>query len=594
MTRRASVPRSRTAGVREQLPALQSAAEMEAIVHAGSWAVVHPGMQCRWSPGLYALLELEPGTVEPSLHAWAEYVHADDREAVLEALGASVRTHEPFEISHRIRTPSGLTKIVLQRARTTYGADGAPAYTVATLVDITSQQRIRKKLDDATAKLMAVWEHVPEGLLLVDTVTGTIVDANPFAEAILARAPSDIVGMHFASLFPQEQHQRVAAVFAPGVRSPVHNLAAEISGEDEGRIAVEISTSGSFRVDDQTLTLASLRDVTQRKNFERSAARVGETMAAMVRANAAIVRAESPDDLLRGVCEAMVGGPFCDAWIGEPQLGDPRQLAVPIRDEERSASLVIVVTDPAGFGADETALFASLGGDIVLALRALRSRELHVRAEEREHARAAEVEAALEGALTAVATTLEKRDPYTAGHERNVAELAKLIARELALDDERARGLYLAALVHDIGKIAIPAEILTKPTRLTAIEYAFVKQHPDVGYEIMAPIPFPWRIAEIVRQHHEYLDGSGYPRGLRGDEILLESRILTVADIVESMSAFRPYHRPIGLAGALEEVDRLAGTKLDRDVVDACARVVGRGAFQPATAFPDPHLEHAD
>lgn len=567
---------------------------METIVNAGSWAVVHPSLRCRWSPGLYALLELEPDSVEPSLEAWAEYVHRDERDFVVDALYASVRSHEPFEVIHRIVLASGLTKIVLQRARTTYGPGGEPASTVATLVDITSQQRIRKKLDDATAKLMAVWEHVPEGLLLVDGATGTIVDANPFAETILARRPADIVGMHLASLFPEDHHKRVAAIFTPHAYAPVHNLGAEIHRADGERVAVEISTSGSFRVDDQALTLASLRDVTRRKEYERSAARVAETMAAMVRANAAIVRADSADDLLRGVCEAVIGGPFREAWFGEPEPGDPRLLAVPIHDAERPASLVIAVNDPAGFGADESALFASLGDDILLALRALRSRELHVQSEERERARAAEVEAALEGALTAVATTLEKRDPYTAGHERHVAELAKLIAQEIALDAERTRGLYLAALVHDIGKIAIPAEILTKPTRLTAIEYAFVKQHPDVGYEIMRPIPFPWRIAEIVRQHHEYLDGSGYPRGLQGEEILLESRILTVADIVESMSAFRPYHRPIGLSGAMAELDRLAGVKLDRDVVDACKRVVGRGGFQPASALASPYVDRPD
>jgi putative nucleotidyltransferase with HDIG domain/PAS domain S-box-containing protein len=504
----------------------------------------------------------------------------------------------------------------------------------------TSPRAVRRsaprEFDGAATTLLAVWEHVPEGLLLVDAVTATIVDANPFAERVLGRGREDIVGIHFASLFAGEAHARIAALFAAESSEPVKNLAADVAGAAGPPVAVEISMSGAFRVEEQALTLASLRDVTERKTYERSAARVAEAMAAMVRANAAILRTDSAGDLLRGVCEAVVGGPFCAALVGVPhadradhpeivaRAGSVQAyldgiaiepfgrcvrerraiaarvdegatvLAVPIADEERFAALLIYLEDPGGFGADEIALFDSLGGDIVLALRGLRSRDLHRKAEVRERTHAADVERALESALTAVAATLEKRDPYTAGHERNVAHLAERIASELALDPEMKRGLVLAALVHDIGKIAIPAEILTKPTRLTAIEYAFVKQHPDVGYEIMEPIPFPWRIAEIVRQHHEYLDGTGYPRGLRGDEILLEARILTVADIVESMSAFRPYHRPIGLDAALNEIRRLAGTKLDAGVVAACTRVVERGEFQAASAIAGPQAKTRD
>jgi len=247
------------------------------------------------------------------------------------------------------------------------------------------------------------------------------------------------------------------------------------------------------------------------------------------------------------------------------------------------------MSDRDGFRPDEIALFESLAGDIALGLRALRTRDLHRRAVLQERARAEEVEAALEGALAAVVATLEKRDPYTSGHEQRVADLSRLIAQELGLEEERVRGLYLAASVHDIGKISIPAEILTKPTRLNEIEYALVRQHPQTGYDIMRNIPFRWNIAEMVRQHHEYLDGSGYPRGLKGDDILLESRILTVADIVESMSAFRPYHRAIALDAVLTEITELARHKLDPDVVAACVRIIERGGFQPSSMAPAPY-----
>jgi len=198
-----------------------------------------------------------------------------------------------------------------------------------------------------------------------------------------------------------------------------------------------------------------------------------------------------------------------------------------------------------------------------------------------ERTRAHQLEAALEGTLEALGATLGKRDPYTAGHQKRVAALCGLIATELALDDDRARGLVLAASVHDIGKIAIPAEILTKPVQLNAMEHALVRTHPEIGYDILHSVPFRWPIAEIVRQHHEYLDGSGYPRGLEGDAILLEARILTVADIAESMSSFRPYHAAHDVAAIVAELASQAGRRLDRDVVAACIRILQRGDFQP-------------
>jgi HD-GYP domain-containing protein (c-di-GMP phosphodiesterase class II) len=141
--------------------------------------------------------------------------------------------------------------------------------------------------------------------------------------------------------------------------------------------------------------------------------------------------------------------------------------------------------------------------------------------------------------------------------------------------------LYLAGIVHDLGKIQIPSEILTKPSRLSSEEFNLVKLHPEVGYNILKPIDFPWPIAVIVRQHHEYLNGSGYPLGLTAEKIILESKILTVADIVESMSADRPYRPALGIDSAIQEIEKLSGVKLDESVVKACVSVLRRGEFVP-------------
>jgi putative nucleotidyltransferase with HDIG domain len=167
-----------------------------------------------------------------------------------------------------------------------------------------------------------------------------------------------------------------------------------------------------------------------------------------------------------------------------------------------------------------------------------------------------------------------ERDIYTENHQQRVAHLAVAIAMDLGLDAAMVHDIYLAASIHDLGKVSISAELLCKPRRLTPIEYRLVKQHTDTAYRILTSIEFPLHIATIVRQHHEYMDGTGYPLGLVGDQILIEARILTVADIVEAMSTHRPYRPAIGIDAALSEIASQRGITLDADVVDACIRVM--------------------
>ncbi|MDD2699819.1 MAG: CBS domain-containing protein [Sideroxydans sp.] len=258
-------------------------------------------------------------------------------------------------------------------------------------------------------------------------------------------------------------------------------------------------------------------------------------------------------------------------------------LALPITIEGRVEGEMILFGDIANsFEPDVVRMFVELVGSIGHGVSALRQKLAYLGSLEQQRRQAVKLEQSLEGALAAIASTLEQRDPYTAGHQKHVAELALLIGKEMKLGDDALKAIYLAGIVHDIGKIQIPSEILTKPGRLIPAEFALVKSHPEVGYNILKNIAFPWPIADIVRQHHEYLDGSGYPLGLRGKDILLESRILTVADIVESMSADRPYRPALGLAKAMLEIGRLSVGKLDTGVVDACVAVIKRGDYTPS------------
>jgi len=179
--------------------------------------------------------------------------------------------------------------------------------------------------------------------------------------------------------------------------------------------------------------------------------------------------------------------------------------------------------------------------------------------------------------IHALASEVEKRDPYTAGHQRRVARLACAIAEKMGLPAAQIKGIRTAAVVHDIGKISIPVEILCKPGQLSDIEQSFLKTHPQAGYEILEGIEFPWPVARIVQQHHERSDGSGYPLGLKGDEILLEARILTVADVVEAAASYRPYRPGNGIAFALEEIRTHRGNYYAPEVVDACLRLFEQG-----------------
>ncbi len=187
---------------------------------------------------------------------------------------------------------------------------------------------------------------------------------------------------------------------------------------------------------------------------------------------------------------------------------------------------------------------------------------------------------AMEGIVQAISVTVEMRDPYTAGHQQRVAALACAIARDMGMNEDEVYGLHMASVIHDLGKITVPSEILSKPGRLSDLEYELVKNHVRAGYNILQQIEFPWPLADIIVQHHERLDGSGYPDGLHGDEILLPARILAVADVFETIASHRPYRPSLGLQSAKDELLENRGRLYDPDVVDACLDLIGEDRFR--------------
>ncbi len=194
----------------------------------------------------------------------------------------------------------------------------------------------------------------------------------------------------------------------------------------------------------------------------------------------------------------------------------------------------------------------------------------------------AKLRRAMEGIVEAISVTVEMRDPYTAGHQKRVADLACAIARDMALTEDEIYGLHMACVIHDLGKITVPAEILSKPGQLSELEYELIKSHVQAGYDILKQIEFPWPLAQIILQHHERMDGSGYPHRLKQEEILLQARILSVADVFETIASHRPYRPSLGLQRALDEIRDNRGKLYDSRVADVCLALIEEERF----AFP--------
>ena len=261
--------------------------------------------------------------------------------------------------------------------------------------------------------------------------------------------------------------------------------------------------------------------------------------------------------------------PWRDAALSR---GYQSSIALPLqgRNGEVFAVMTAYAAEPQAFEPDEAARFDELAQALSYGYQAMLDRQQRFDV--------------LEKAVAALAATVESRDPYTAGHQNRVALLAVSIAQELGLDAETCTGIRLAGLVHDIGKIHVPIEFLTTPAPLSDAEMAVIRTHPEVGYSILKDIPFPWPVAEMVRQHHERFDGSGYPLGLSGNGILLGARILAVADVVEAISSQRPYRPARGVEAAVKALSAGSGTLFDPAVVAACLRLLQAGELPASVA----------
>jgi PAS domain S-box-containing protein/putative nucleotidyltransferase with HDIG domain len=274
-------------------------------------------------------------------------------------------------------------------------------------------------------------------------------------------------------------------------------------------------------------------------------------------------------------CDYMAIDPDLGPWVQAAiERGYKASIALPLFDKNRVFGVLKIYSNEVeAFSSEEEQYLRNMANDLAYAIISMRIRENIKQANQDLENSLVKMSRLLLQAVTSLGAALDVRDPYTAGHQKGVARLAVAIATEMGCTQDQIESIAMASNLHDIGKMSIPSEILSKPSKLTALEFEMIKTHCEAGYEIIRNIEFPWPVAQIILQHHERMNGSGYPHGLNRDNLMLEARIIAVADVVEAMASHRPYRAALGIEAALDEINKNRDTLYDSVVVDACLRL---------------------
>lgn len=461
------------------------------------------------------------------------------------------------------------------------------------LVKTSGQQTIRRLLKDTERAYEHLFAHVLDGLLVFDMATMKVVRANQAAATITGfGSPEELEDVDIDQHVSEGDRARLLSLLAFARREEQGPVVedARIVARDGREVWVDVVCK---KIDYQgrPAALVALREVTDRKRAEEELQASQETNRVLIEnANEAIVVIQDEqlkfanpktEELFGRAARDLVLKPVSEVIHPDDREAVMEQHLRRLRGDGVPRVLEFRIVDHAG-----RTKWVELNGVLLdwedrpadlCFLRDITQRKL---ADERLQQSYRKLQDTLDGVIQAMALTVETRDRHTAGHQRRVTELAYAIATEIGLSQERSRAVRIAGMLHDLGKITIPTEILSKPGRMTEMEFAIVKTHPKAGYDILKNIEFPWPVAEIVIQHHERLDGSGYPSGLKGNQSALEARILAVADVVEAMASHRPYRPALGIDRALNEVSGNRGRLYDTEVVEACLSVFASGAFR--------------
>jgi PAS domain S-box-containing protein/putative nucleotidyltransferase with HDIG domain len=548
---------------------------------------VSPAYEAIWGRRIHAL---ESAPID-----WLDAVHSEDRERVREATW-SRQIAGTYDEKYRIVRPDGSVRWISDRAFPVRDASGRVVRIAGVAEDITESKYAADQLRESERRFSNLLESVELISLMLDTA-GRVTYCNEYLLQLIGWTRDEVFGRSWLELcIPPECHEEVKRAFGSLWQAGPEALHREneiLTRSGERRLIRWNNTLLRSSSGEMIGTASIGEDITERKRTESALRESEERFRAMIEqsiSGTCIIDAAQRFVYVNPRLAHVLGYESADPMVGQPVLEfvtpeDRVMVAQNIRDRilgqeqsvryhfraiRRDGSLVTL-------GAHGSAGY--YGGIRVIIAMVQDVTELR-RAEEEVERTVEKLRRAMQSTIEVVSTMAELRDPYTHGHEHRVGELATAIATEMGLVADLVEGVRVAGYLHDVGKIALPAEILSKPGRLSRVEFELVKQHAERGYEILKRVEFPWPVAEAAWQHHERLDGSGYPRGLRGDAIILEARILAVADTVEAMASHRPYRPSLGLRAALDEIESNRGTLYDSAVVDACLALFRRKSYR--------------
>ncbi len=460
--------------------------------------------------------------------------------------------------------------------------------------DISPRVRAERKLRESEEKFAAAFHACPDLMAITQLIDGKLLEVNEGFTQLLGYARAEVIGKTTSELaIRADSGGRGSLVTTLEGAAQASELETTLRRKD-GILITGIGSAGTFELQGETCVLSVVHDISDHKRAEERLRGSEAHLRTLVNMLPDLVWLKNPEGVYLSCnrrFESLFGAAVKDI-IGKTDYDftDADQ-ADSFRPHDVTAMAAAATTVN-----EEEVVFAEDGHREILEtiktpVRASDGRLIGVvgvgrditerkQAEEEVRRHAEQLRRTVEGAVLAMSRMVESRDPYTAGHERRVSELATAIGREMGMAGEQLDALRLAGTIHDIGKIAVPAEILSKPGRLSEVEFSLIKGHPSTGFDILADVDFGSPVAEIVRQHHERLDGSGYPRALSGSDILPEARMLAVADVVEAMSSHRPYRAALGIDAALAEIREHAGVKYDAEVVAACVRLFKEHGFE--------------
>ncbi len=445
--------------------------------------------------------------------------------------------------------------------------------------DITERKQVDETLRESEERYRVLFEGSTHGILITDIGTGRFVDANLSICRMLGYSKPELMQLGIADIHPKELRDHVMSEINSQVQGGQSVSGAIPCLRKDSTVFYAEITGTSTIFHGRKCAVGFFMDITDRRLMEEALFNSERRLHTLVQAIPDLIWLKDKDGVYLscntmferffGVKEAEIVGKTDYDFVD-------RELADSFREHDRKAMAAGKITSN-----EEWITFADDGHRVFLdtiktPMYDTKETLIGVLGIGRDITNRRSVERirkALGATVQAIAVIVEARDPYTAGHQRRVADLARSIATEMNLPDDQIDGIRMAATIHDLGKISVPAEILSKPTKLKKTEFDLIKEHSQSGYDILKDIDFPWPVARIVLEHHERMNGSGYPNGLAGDNILMEARIIAVADVVESMGSHRPYRPSLGIEAALEEIEKNRGTLYDNAVVDACLRL---------------------